>query len=71
VTVKFKKGLEIGLGLGLEDPNERPGCSVDQRISSGLRSRLIGYQVRVIRFRYGCGPEPVPGAEYLNPRPDG
>jgi len=38
--------------------------------SLGLRSRLIGYQVRVIRFGYGCGPEPEPGAEYPNQRPD-
>ena len=38
---------------------------------SGPRSRLIGYQVRVIRFGYGCGPEPEPGAEYLYPGPDG
>ncbi len=71
MTVKFRKGLELGPGLGLEDTNERPGGSDDQRMSSGLRSRLIGYQVRVIRFRYGCGPEPVPAPEHLNPRPDG
>ena len=71
MTVKFRKGLEIGLVLGLEDTNERPDGSVDKRISSGLRSRLIGYQVRVIRFRYGCGPEPVPAPEHLNPRPEG
>ncbi len=31
MTVKFRKGLELGPGLGLEDPNERPVGSVDQR----------------------------------------
>ena len=39
--------------------------------SPGLRSRLIGYQVRVFWYGYGCRPEPVPGVEYLNPGPDG
>jgi hypothetical protein len=41
----------------------------DRDTFPGLRSRLIGYQVRVIRFRYRCGPEPAP--EHLSPRPDG
>jgi hypothetical protein len=40
-------------------------------MTSGLRSRLIGYQVRVFWYGYGCRPEPVPGVEYLNPGPDG
>jgi hypothetical protein len=39
--------------------------------SSGLRSRMIGHQVRVFWFGYGYRPEPVPDAEYLNLGPDG
>ena len=42
-----------------------------RRTASGLRSRLIGYQVRVFWFGYGHGPEPVPAPEYLNLGPDG
>jgi len=32
---------------------------------------VIGYQVRVLRFGYGFGPEPVPGAEHPNLEPEG
>ncbi len=41
------------------------------KTSSGLGSQLIGHRVRVFRFGCGCGPEPVPGAEHLNLRPEG
>jgi len=37
----------------------------------GSQVSAIGYRVRVIRFRYGFGPEPEPGAEYLNLGPEG
>ena len=50
---------------GLQFPFERGGTS------SGLRSRLIGYQVRGFWYGYGCGPEPVPDSEHLNQGPDG
>ena len=47
------------------------GGSVDQKIIFGSQVTAIGCQVRVVRFGYGCGPEPVPAPEYLNLAPDG
>jgi hypothetical protein len=37
----------------------------------GSQVSAIGYLVRVFWFGYGYRPEPVPGAEYPNPGPDG
>jgi hypothetical protein len=45
--------------------------SIEQKKIFGSQVSAIGDQVRVVRFRYGCGAEPVPGAEHLNPGPDG
>ncbi len=47
MTVKFRKGLGLGPGLGLEDPNERPGGSVDQR------EMHFGWQVECESIEYG------------------
>ena len=48
------------------------GCEAICRIKL-FRSQVsaIGYQVRVFRYGYRYGPEPAPGAEHLNPGPDG
>ena len=37
---KIRKGLELGPGLGLEDTNERPGGSVDQRAIADVQIGL-------------------------------
>jgi hypothetical protein len=42
-----------------------------KKTSSGLRSRLIGHQVRASGTGTGAGPEPVPDAEHLNLEPEG
>jgi hypothetical protein len=40
-----------------------------ERLRYIFRSRVsaVGSRVRVIGYGCGCGPEPVPDAEYLNP----
>ncbi len=59
-----------GGGINLNSKGDRKPDSLLRITSSGLRSRLIGYQVRAFWFGYGCGPEPVPGAEHPNRGPD-
>jgi hypothetical protein len=78
-------GLESKTGRNLPDiqDKKRPGADASptgpyprQRYIFGSRVSAdrvsgTGYQVRVIRFGCGYGPEPVPVAEHLNLRPDG
>ncbi len=59
MTVKFRKGLEVGPGLGLEDTNERPGGSVDQRekqlrVADGMREDRVQSMEYRQRHYFGC-----------------
>jgi hypothetical protein len=55
-------------GGSMGEPDNWPGTYIFRS-----QVRLIGSQVRVVRYGhgYGCGPEPAPDAEHLNPGPDG
>ena len=68
-TVAVTRHLELIMPETLIPVSGFPLSSV--AASSGLRSRPSGIRYGSSGSGTGAGPEPVPGAEHLNPGPDG
>ena len=63
---RFPSGECIVSGGG-----RQPQVAGGGKTSSGLRSRQSGIRFGLSGSGTGAGPEPAPGAEHLNPGPDG